>query len=140
MPDRTASDHATNPIEQAMSASRGGNGRSGVEARTGPARGAAEKANEYRQWDERGREWLYGFVWFEQRRDGGIARGYMQVSRPVLGKSIRVERLIEQKSLVILSHLPFPAFFGAVLDRLAPVFFQHGYSALEAACHGIASW
>ena len=40
-----------------------------------------EKAAEYRRWDERGREWLYGFVWFEQRRDKGIARGYMQVSK-----------------------------------------------------------
>ena len=40
-----------------------------------------EKAEEYRKWDERGREWLYGFVWFEQRKDRGIARGYMQVSR-----------------------------------------------------------
>ena len=39
----------------------------------------AEKTEEYRRWDERGREWLYGFVWFEQRRDRGIARGYMQV-------------------------------------------------------------
>lgn len=41
--------------------------------------GKESKAEEYRQWDERGREWLYGYVWFEQRRDGGIARGYMQV-------------------------------------------------------------
>ena len=41
---------------------------------------SGEKADEYRKWDERGREWLYGFVWFEQRRDKGIARGYMQVS------------------------------------------------------------
>lgn len=39
----------------------------------------AAKTEEYRRWDERGREWLYGFVWFEQRRDKGIARGYMQV-------------------------------------------------------------
>lgn len=39
-----------------------------------------QKAEEYRKWDERGREWLYGFVWFEQRRDKGISRGYMQVS------------------------------------------------------------
>lgn len=39
-----------------------------------------EKAEEYRKWDERGREWLYGYVWFEQRQDKGIARGYMQVS------------------------------------------------------------
>lgn len=46
----------------------------------------------------------------------------------------------EQKSLVILTHLPFPAFFASVLDRVAPVFFEHGYSALEAACHAMASW
>lgn len=37
------------------------------------------KAEEYRRWDGRGREWLYGFVWFEQKRDGEIKRGYMQV-------------------------------------------------------------
>lgn len=39
-----------------------------------------DRAAEYRTWDERGREWLYGFVWFQQRRDRGIARGFMQVS------------------------------------------------------------
>lgn len=39
-----------------------------------------DRAAEYRKWDERGREWMYGFVWFQQRRDRGIARGYMQVS------------------------------------------------------------
>lgn len=38
-----------------------------------------DRAAEYRKWDERGREWMYGFVWFQQRRDRGIARGYMQV-------------------------------------------------------------
>ncbi|WVO12525.1 hypothetical protein L204_100125 [Cryptococcus depauperatus] len=81
-----------------------------------------QKAEEYRKWDERGREWLYGFVWFEQRRDRGISRGYMQ------------------KSLVILTHLPFPGLFAAVLQKMAPVFFEHGYSALEAACHSMASW
>jgi hypothetical protein len=42
--------------------------------------GTRGKAEEYRKWDEQGREWLYGYVWFEQRKDGGIARGYMQVS------------------------------------------------------------
>jgi hypothetical protein len=41
---------------------------------------------------------------------------------------------------VILTHLPFPSLFAAVLHRVAPVFFEHGYSALEAACHSIASW
>lgn len=51
------------------------------------------KAEEYRKWNERGREWVYGFVWFEQRRDGGIARGYMQVSPPhdMICLKLRVE-------------------------------------------------
>ncbi|WWC64585.1 uncharacterized protein I303_107196 [Kwoniella dejecticola CBS 10117] len=88
----------------------------------GPKMKAGDKAEEYRRWDERGREWLYGFVWFEQRRDKGITRGYMQ------------------KSLVILTHLPFPTLFSAVLQKVAPTFFEFGYSALEAACHSIASW
>lgn len=39
-----------------------------------------DTAAEYREWNERGREWLYGFVWFQQRRDRGVTRGYMQVS------------------------------------------------------------
>ena len=47
---------------------------------TSAPNGTRTKADEYRQWDEMGREWLYGYVWFEQRKDGGIARGYMQVS------------------------------------------------------------
>ncbi|WRT70225.1 uncharacterized protein IL334_007220 [Kwoniella shivajii] len=98
----------------------GGNG-SGSGSGSGSVK-QGDKAEEYRKWDERGREWLYGFVWFEQRRDKGITRGYMQ------------------KSLVILTHLPFPALFSAVLQKIAPVFFEHGYSALEAACHSIASW
>jgi hypothetical protein len=39
-----------------------------------------ETADDYRKWDERGRAWIYGFVWFEQRKDRSISRGYMQVS------------------------------------------------------------
>ncbi|WWC91689.1 uncharacterized protein L201_006635 [Kwoniella dendrophila CBS 6074] len=98
----------------------GGSGN-GIQTIHGPVK-VGDKAEEYRRWDERGREWLYGFVWFEQRRDKGITRGYMQ------------------KSLVILTHLPFPALFSAVLQKVAPAFFEYGYSALEAACHSIASW
>jgi hypothetical protein len=39
-----------------------------------------QTAEDYRRWDERGREWLYGFVWFCQKKDRSLARGYMQVS------------------------------------------------------------
>lgn len=51
--------------------------------------GTGDKAEEYRKWNERGREWLYGYVWFEQRKDGGIARGYMQVS-PSRSPSVQI--------------------------------------------------
>ena len=55
----------------------------GADGHTTPSHGHQEtkgtKAEEYRKWNERGREWVYGYVWFEQRKDGGIARGYMQV-------------------------------------------------------------
>jgi hypothetical protein len=53
----------------------------------GPPIDKSERSEEYRKWDERGREWLYGYVWFEQRKDVDVARGYMQV-----GSLIRVER------------------------------------------------
>jgi hypothetical protein len=42
-----------------------------------PSKG--ETADEYRRWDEKGRKWLYGYVWFQQRKDKSIVRGYMQV-------------------------------------------------------------
>jgi hypothetical protein len=38
-----------------------------------------QAAEDYRKWDERGREWLYGFVWFCQKKDRSVVRGYMQV-------------------------------------------------------------
>ena len=89
-------------------------------------------AEEYREWTSAGGQWLYGYVWFEQRRDTTISRGYMQVSE-------RPFALI-QKSLVILSHVPNPDLFLRVLDRAAPSFFRHGYASLEATCHDIARW
>ena len=41
-----------------------------------------QTAEDYRRWDERGREWLYGFVWFCQKKDRSVTRGYMQVRAP----------------------------------------------------------
>lgn len=41
---------------------------------------------------------------------------------------------------MILTHLPFPSLFFSVLERTAPIFFEHGYTALEAACNSIAAW
>lgn len=48
-----------------------------LSAKNLPSKG--ETADEYRKWDERGRKWLYGYVWFQQRKDESIVRGYMQV-------------------------------------------------------------
>ena len=75
-------------MEQAMSEatisndrlSAGNRNRSRGTSTSSGQSGTGGKAEEYRKWDERGREWLYGYVWFEQRKDVGIARGYMQVS------------------------------------------------------------
>jgi hypothetical protein len=89
MPGRTSSSESVDPVDGTCNSTGGGisssngdegpNGN-GTDARHPATIGKEERAEEYRKWDERGREWLYGFVWFEQRRDGGIARGYMQVS------------------------------------------------------------
>jgi hypothetical protein len=109
-----------------------------------PSKG--ETADEYRRWDEKGRKWLYGYVWFQQRKDKSIVRGYMQVrfmKNPLWpGNAYNPFTVTHhpQRSIVILSHLAYPALFDAVLEKVAPIYFSHGYSALEAACHGIAGW
>lgn len=117
-----------------------------LEAKALPSKG--ETADEYRRWDEKGRKWLYGYVWFQQRKDQSIVRGYMQVSFSLKKGMVpgacsacqSQSRASSQRSIVILSHLAYPALFDAVLEKVAPIYFSHGYPALEAACHGIAGW
>ncbi|KAL7413136.1 hypothetical protein BDY24DRAFT_341111 [Mrakia frigida] len=65
---------------------------------------------------------LFGFVLFLQKRDGKIKRGYFQ------------------KSLVLLTPLPYPSLFTNIVSFLAPKFFAEGPRVLEAACREIASW
>ena len=48
--------------------------------------------------------------------------------------------LLEQRSVVILSHLPYSSVFLKVLHDLAPLYFSQGAPSLEAACHNIANW
>lgn len=57
-----------------------------LEAKKLPSKG--ETADEYRKWDEKGRKWLYGYVWFQQRKDKSIVRGYMQVRSLLLGTTL----------------------------------------------------
>jgi hypothetical protein len=79
MPDQVRS------MEQAMTEATISNERhsSGNQARS---RGTSTSSGQSGggKAEERGREWLYGYVWFEQRKDGGITRGYMQVWSCVL--------------------------------------------------------
>ncbi|KAF9065860.1 hypothetical protein BDP27DRAFT_1228430 [Rhodocollybia butyracea] len=65
---------------------------------------------------------IYGFSHFTQKRDPTSKRGY------------------EQRSVVILTSHPYPAFFSAILSIFGPLFQEHGAPMLEAACHNIATW
>ncbi|CAG8727325.1 7854_t:CDS:2, partial [Acaulospora morrowiae] len=65
---------------------------------------------------------LYGYVFFRQKKDPKIRRGYFQ------------------KSLVLLSQYPFVGLFSRVVSILGPSYFEVGKPMLEAACHNIASW
>ncbi|PKC76048.1 DUF1630-domain-containing protein, partial [Rhizophagus irregularis] len=65
---------------------------------------------------------LYGYVFFRQKKDPRIRRGYFQ------------------KSLVILSQYPYVGLFSKMASILGPAYFDVGKPMLEAACHDIASW
>lgn len=65
---------------------------------------------------------MYGFAYFMQKRDSSVKRGYLQ------------------RSVVILTHLPYPSLFTFAVSRLAPLYFEHGTTMLETACHNIAGW
>ena len=65
---------------------------------------------------------FYGFTYFRQTRDIRIKRGFFQ------------------KSVVILTRLPYVTFFRQALDFIAPEFFERGRSALLEACKNINKW
>ncbi|KAI8060285.1 hypothetical protein BC940DRAFT_246675 [Gongronella butleri] len=65
---------------------------------------------------------LYGYVFFRQKKDASIRRGYFQ------------------KSLVLLSQHPFVGLFSRVVASLGPAFFDVGQPMLEAAVMNIANW
>lgn len=65
---------------------------------------------------------FWGFVYFRQVRDPTLPRGYFQ------------------KSVVILTRLPFINLMYKVSACIAPRFFDGGISSLEAACHDIDRW
>ncbi|KAK7499904.1 hypothetical protein BaRGS_00008752 [Batillaria attramentaria] len=64
----------------------------------------------------------YGFVYFRQTKDRSIRRGYFQ------------------KSVVLITRLPFVALFSQLVGIIAPEYFDNGEPSLEAACHDIDQW
>jgi len=70
----------------------------------------------------RSTSYLYGYTFFLQRRDATNRRGYFQ------------------KSLVILTHLPYVSLFTELVARLGPSFFAHGPTVLELVVRDIVQW
>ncbi|XP_071369510.1 protein DENND6A-like, partial [Centroberyx affinis] len=64
----------------------------------------------------------YGYVYFRQVRDKSLKRGYFQ------------------KSLVLISRLPYVTFFHSLLKIMAPEYFEKQEPCLEAACNDIDRW
>lgn len=61
----------------------------------------------------------WGFVYFRQKRDANLPRGYFQ------------------KSLIIITRLPFFNLYYDVLTQLAPKYFDEGNELLRRACDQI---
>ncbi|XP_077181592.1 protein DENND6A isoform X2 [Paroedura picta] len=66
--------------------------------------------------------YYYGYVYFRQVQDKTLKRGYFQ------------------KSLVLVSKLPYIHFFHIVLGHIAPEYFEKNEPFLEAACSDIDRW
>lgn len=66
--------------------------------------------------------YYYGFVYFRQVKDSDIRRGYFQ------------------KSVVLLTRLPYITFFYQILQKIAPEYFTNGLPSLESACYNINQW
>ncbi|KAM6161884.1 protein DENND6B isoform 2-T2 [Erethizon dorsatum] len=63
-----------------------------------------------------------GYVYFRQVKDSSVKRGYFQ------------------KSLVLLSRLPFVRLFQSLLSLMAPEYFDKLTPCLEAVCNEIDQW
>uniref|UniRef100_A0A8C9VMJ2 DENN/MADD domain containing 6B n=1 Tax=Scleropages formosus TaxID=113540 RepID=A0A8C9VMJ2_SCLFO len=64
----------------------------------------------------------YGFVYFRQVKDVSVKRGYFQ------------------KSLVLVSRLPYVNLFHSLLQLIAPEYFEKLEPCLEAVCNEIDQW
>ncbi|KAJ1986099.1 hypothetical protein GGI04_006216, partial [Coemansia thaxteri] len=68
------------------------------------------------------RVFLYGHVFFRQKRDPLMRRGGFQ------------------RSIAIISHLPYHGLFSRMAYMLGPLYFDLGTAILEAAAHNVTSW
>ncbi|XP_074813821.1 protein DENND6A isoform X2 [Natator depressus] len=66
--------------------------------------------------------YYYGYVYFRQVRDKTLKRGYFQ------------------KSLVLISKLPYIHLFHTVLRHIAPEYFEKNEPFLEAVCSDVDHW
>ncbi|KDN52162.1 DUF1630-domain-containing protein [Tilletiaria anomala UBC 951] len=66
--------------------------------------------------------YIYGVCFFRQKRDPSIRRGYFQ------------------KSVVILSHLPYVSLLTELVSKLGPLYFEHGQPMLEAFIQDVVRW
>lgn len=65
---------------------------------------------------------FFGYVYFRQVKDVSVKRGYFQ------------------KSLVLLSRLPYTALFHSLLQIIAPEYFEKLEPCLETVCNEIDQW
>ncbi|KAL5503993.1 hypothetical protein ACEPAH_8066 [Sanghuangporus vaninii] len=65
---------------------------------------------------------IYGFSYFRRRKDVSTLRGY------------------DQRSVILLTHHPWPTLYLELVNHLGPMFLIHGVPMLESACHNMASW
>ncbi|KAM9824333.1 protein DENND6B [Neosynchiropus ocellatus] len=65
---------------------------------------------------------FFGYVYFRQVKDASVKRGYFQ------------------KSLVLLSRLPYTHLFHTLLQIITPEFFEKLEPCLEAVCNDIDQW
>ncbi|WFC99776.1 hypothetical protein MYAM1_002521 [Malassezia yamatoensis] len=70
----------------------------------------------------RSTSYIYGYTFFHQKRDAALRRGYFQ------------------KSLVILTHLPYVAVFNQLATQLGSLFFEHGLPVLETFVREVIAW
>uniref|UniRef100_A0A8D0EGK0 DENN domain containing 6A n=1 Tax=Strix occidentalis caurina TaxID=311401 RepID=A0A8D0EGK0_STROC len=66
--------------------------------------------------------YYYGYVYFRQVRDKSLKRGYFQ------------------KSLVLISKLPYVHLFRTMLKQIAPEYFEKSEAFLEAVCNDVDRW